>query len=189
MPRQVEQDGEPRGNGQKKDHRVDAVEDTTKIRYLDPRTIEVTRDAFNNLLLDVSPDEKHEKVRVSRAFPLSKPDQFISFSTHEGKEIGVVIEMKQMSAGSRRVVEEELALIYYSPEVTRVYSVEGKHGTTTWQVKTDRGDTTILIKDRGDIRRLPNRRILFTDVHGMKYDVPDYARLDEKSRSLIDGEV
>jgi hypothetical protein len=56
-------------------------------------------------------------------------------------------------------------------------------------VQTDRGETTLYAKDRSDIRRMPGRRILFTDVHGMKYDVPDYTQLDDRSRALIDNEI
>jgi hypothetical protein len=159
------------------------------VRFLDPRKVEVGRNAFDRVRLEIGGDEVYEGVRLARAFPLSKPDQYVSFLTEEGKEIGMLAEPQRLDAASRRIVDEELEMMYYTPIIRQVLNVEGKHGTTTWNVKTDRGDTVILVKDRGDVRRLPGRRILFTDAHGLKYDIPDYEKLDEKSRGMIDGEV
>lgn len=160
-----------------------------EIRSLDPRQIEVTRDAFDHLLLRIGADEVHENVKVARAFPLSEPDRYLSFLTSEGKEIGMVTEMKGMENSSRRIVEEELEFLYFTPVVQKINAVESRHGAMTWELVTDRGERTVYVKDRGDVRRLPGRRVLFTDVHGMKYDLPDYARLDERSRSFLDSEI
>jgi hypothetical protein len=159
-----------------------------EMRSLDPKKIELTRDAFDHVRLVVD-DEVHEKVKIARAFPVSMPDRYISFMTHEGKEIGMVEDMKRLDSSQRRIVEEELDTVYLTPIIQTILTVSSQHGSTTWRVKTDRGETTVYVKDRGEIRRLPGRRILFTDVHGMKYDVPDYAKLDDRSRSLIDNEI
>lgn len=160
-----------------------------EVRSLDPRKVEVERDAFDHLRLTIGGDEVHENVRVARAFPLSQPDQFISFLTKENKEIGMLPDLKRMGDTSRRIIEEELGLVYFTPVIQKINAVEGKHGATTWQLVTDRGEKTVFVKDRGEIRRLPGRRILFTDVHGMKYDLPDYAKLDERSRTLLENEI
>ncbi|MBW3624424.1 MAG: DUF1854 domain-containing protein [Armatimonadetes bacterium] len=160
-----------------------------EVRVLDARDLQVTRDAFDHLCLTIGGEETHDKVKVARAFPLSEPDRFISFLTHEGREIGMLRELKGMDGSSRRIVEEELDLLYFTPVIQKIHAVESKHGATTWQLLTNRGEKTVYVKDRGEIRRLPGRRIMFTDVHGLKYDLPDYTKLDERSRSLLESEI
>jgi hypothetical protein len=172
-------------NGSKNDSRSTSPE----IRYLDPQRIEVERDAFDRLRLVIDGDEVYERVRIARAFPLSHPDRYLSILNSEGKEIGMVAEPGRLSSASLRLVQDELDLVYYTPVIERITSVESKHGATTWNVVTDRGEAVVSVKDRGEIRRLAGRRVLFTDVNGLKYDIPDYARLDERSRTLLESEI
>jgi hypothetical protein len=59
---------------------------------------------------------------------------------------------------------------------------------TTWDLDTDRGSRTIYLKDRGDIRRMSDRRIILIDMHGIRFDIPDTRKLDATSLRLIDTE-
>ena len=53
---------------------------------------------------------------------------------------------------------------------------------------TDRGLRTAHVKERSNIRPLPDGRIMLTDVDGVKYEIiPD--QLDERSRSWLEIEV
>ena len=158
-------------------------------RILDPRRVRLERDAFDRLRLTIEPDEVFERVRAARAFPTSQPDHYIAFSSEESGEIGMMPELKGLDRCSVRILQEELELVYFVPVIQEILTVQSKHGATTWDVRTDRGETTIFVKDRSDIRRLTGRRVLFLDVHGMKYDIPDYAKLSDRSRALLESEI
>jgi len=157
-------------------------------RYLDVRDLRLFRDDFGKLHLQVG-GRKYKGVRPVRLFPISAPNQEIAFQDAEGKEIGILKEMKALDADSRRCLDEELELIYFVPRVTAIKGVISRHGTTTWDLETDRGPRRIHVKDRSDIRRLPGRRVLLVDVFGLKHDIPDYTQLDERSRALLEQEM
>ena len=57
----------------------------------------------------------------------------------------------------RGLLEEELALRDFVPEITRIHSVSSFGTPSTWEVETDRGATSFVLKGEEDIRRLVNR--------------------------------
>ena len=57
---------------------------------------------------------------------------------------------------------------------------------STWQVRTDRGETALVLKGEEDIRRLSATRLLIADGNGIQYLVRDLSRLDRHSRKLLD---
>lgn len=159
----------------------------SQVRFLDPQRVRVSRDAFGKLEMEAEGDT-YAAVTLARAFPLSTPDQFISFADSDGKEIGLVEDLSALDRASRAAVEEELALLYFSPVVTRILKVDQNYGATTWHLETDRGPRLVRVKDRGDIRALPPRKVVMNDVHGLRYQIPDTDALDETSRLLLERE-
>jgi hypothetical protein len=159
------------------------------IRYLDPRKLKAEVDAFGRLRVTLEGGEVHERVQVACAFPTSRPGQYVVFQTSEGQQIGLVADPGGLSPSSRRALEEMLALVYCVPIIQRIVTVKSQHGATTWEVETDRGPVTVFVKDRSEIRRLPGSRVLFTDVHGMRYEIEDERALDDRSRGLLDNEI
>ncbi len=159
-----------------------------EVRLLDAKKILISRDAFEQLRIEIAGEEPRENVQPARCFPTTNPTRYISL-LQDGQEIGVLPELDRLEPHSRRVLEEELDRVYFTPIIQRIVSVSSQHGATTWRLDTDRGETTVYVKDRAEIRRLPGRRILFTDVHGMKFDLPDYTKLDERSRTLLENEI
>ncbi|MCC6443272.1 MAG: DUF1854 domain-containing protein [Armatimonadetes bacterium] len=165
-----------------------STEDTFEPHYFDAKALRLSRDSFGKLHLTVN-DERHEGVRPARLFPISLPDKEIAFQNAEGKEIGILKEVKALDGASRGCLEDELALIYFTPIITGIKVVNARFGVTSWEVDTDHGPRTIHVKDRSDIRRLPGRRVILIDVYGLKHEIPDYNRLDDRSRSLLEAEI
>ena len=56
-------------------------------------------------------------------------------------------------------------------------------------METDRGFRSTHLRDRSDVRSLPDGRIILTDVHGVKYEIPGVDSLDERSRALLESEM
>ena len=152
-------------------------------------TIKVWRDTFNKLHLELEDGTSCNDVRVVSTFPLTAPHTCVVVEDAEGREIGTIGSLDKLDKASRSIIEEELALEHYVSAVLAIHDVKSTHGMSTWDFQTDRGRRTVHVKERSDIRVLPGGRVLFTDAHGMRYEIPGGASLDERSRALLDSEM
>jgi len=156
-------------------------------RLLDPREVTVRRDDFDRLNLRVGTEE-HPNIHVRRAFPLTAPEGYLVFLDAEEQEIGILPDLQGMDRDSRRVIEEELELTYFTPRVLRILSAQSRHGVTAWELDTDRGLRKIYVRDRTDIRHITPTKVVFVDMHGVKYEIPDVRRLDDASLRRLEAE-
>ncbi|MDH7571166.1 MAG: DUF1854 domain-containing protein [Armatimonadota bacterium] len=156
--------------------------------YLDPKAIRIWRDSFGRLNLQVG-DQQYENLRPVRAFPLSAPDRNIALMDSKNKEVGMIADIRKLDKQSRRVLEEELKMVYFMPQVRAILDVKWQHHFTTWTIETDRGQRTIQVRERGDIRTLPDGRIILTDTNGIKYEIRDPKALDERSQEFLEEEA
>ena len=146
----------------------------------------LTRDAYGRLVFQAENGDRHEGVTPVRAFPIAAPDDGISILSAEGHEIGWADRLADLPAASRALIEEELASREFVPEIAQLLSVSSFACPSTWQVRTDRGDTALVLKGEEDIRRLSATRLLIADGNGIQYLVRDLGRLDRHSRKLLD---
>jgi len=161
----------------------------SQARILNPKQLTLTRDAFGLLELRIGIEERYRPVKVGRCLPLTDPDRYISFQQEEGDEIGLLEEVASLERESRRVLEEELDLCYLKAEVKGIRRVNPRQGFVSWEVDTNLGPRTIYIRERSDIRPLPDGRIVLTDIHGAKYEIPAMEQLDERSRAWLEIEM
>ena len=56
----------------------------------------------------------------------------------------------------------------------------------TWDVETDRGKTTFVLKGEEDIRRLRAQTLIITDSHGLRFLLRDMSGIDKPSRRILD---
>jgi Domain of unknown function (DUF1854) len=154
--------------------------------FLDPRAVRARRNASGQLVVTLGGGvETIEGVRPVRAFPLTAPDLQIALLDAEDRELGVIRELKRLDRESREAIEAELEIAYLVARVQVIHSVRSRFGVTTWELETDRGPRTAHVKERSDIRPLPDGRIILTDVHGVQYEIPPPDELDERSRSWL----
>ncbi len=161
----------------------------SELRMLDPRQIRLHRDPFAQLHLEIGSEERYGPVRAVRCLPLTRPYEFISLQDEEGREIGVIADLAELSTGSREAVEEDLEFYYLNPRVLRIHKVEAKNGIITWDLETDRGRKKVHVRDRQNIRPLPDGRTILTDIHNAKYEVPRGEELDPRSRQWLEIEL
>ena len=57
---------------------------------------------------------------------------------------------------------------------------------SVWQVDTDRGLTSFVLKGEEDIRRLKDGALWISDSHGIQFVVRDRRALDRRSRRLLE---
>ena len=98
--------------------------------------------------------------------------------------------MAELDPSSRQVLEAELERIYFTPRIPRIHSIEVNFRIPKWEVETDRGRRVFEISSsRSDIRALGGGRVLIRDADGNQYEIPDYRRLDQASRVLVENQV
>ena len=143
------------------------------------------RNAFGRLVLKVG-EQVWDNVLPVRAFPIYAPDEGIALVSPDGHERVWIDSLDQVDEPARRLIEEELAGREFTPVINRLVSVSGFATPSTWQVDTDRGETSFVLKGEEFIRRLTPTRLLITDAQGVHYLVPDLGGLDRVSRKIID---
>jgi hypothetical protein len=159
--------------------------DSTKPTTLFP-AFQLQRRASGRLLFTGADGEAHAGVVPVRAFPLAAPDEGISLVSTEGHELAWIDRMQDLPGALRALVEEELALRDFVPEIKRLTSVSTFATPSIWTVATDRGDTTFVLKGEDDIRRLGRNALLIAGGQGVQYSVPDMSALDRASRRLLE---
>jgi hypothetical protein len=165
---------------------------TGDLLFLDPRDVRAHRNERGKLVVTIRwPDDEEtvEGVKPMRSFPLTAPDRQIVLIAPDDRELGIIRELRALDRPSREAIEGELEIAYLVTRVQEIRSVRARFGVTTWELATDRGSRTAHVKERSDIRPMPDGRIILTDVDGVKYEIPRPDELDERSRSwlIIEG--
>ncbi len=149
-------------------------------------SFQLERHASGRLLLTDSQGQQHLGVVPVRAFPIAAPAEGISLVGSEGHELAWLERLDGLPPELRRLLEEELALRDFVPEITRIHSVSSFGTPSTWAVETDRGATSFVLKGEEDIRRLSRQSLLIAAGHGVHFSVKDMGTLDRASRRLLE---
>lgn len=148
----------------------------------------LARDPLGRLVCTDVAGVAHVGALPVRAFPLTAPDEGLSLVSAEGRELVWIDRLADLPAETRALIEAELAVREFVPEIQRIVSVSTFATPSLWEVETDRGPTTLALKAEEDIRRLPGARgsLLITSGHGTVFRVRDLFALDRHSRRLIE---
>lgn len=144
------------------------------------------RNPLGQLVLRTASGEEHAGVVPVRAFPLTAPDDGLSLVGVEGHELAWIAGLQALSDAARDLVEEELALRDFVPELLRLHKVSTFSTPSIWSVDTDRGPADFVLKSEEDIRRLAGGALLIASGQGVHYRVRDRQALDRGSRKLLD---
>lgn len=172
----------------KMDQMEQEVEEMTALRYLtkDNAVFARTEGGFVSLEFD---GKKWDRVQVVRLFPFTEPDQFISIRTVEerSKEIGVIEDLKKVSGETRRMLEEQLNLHYFTPVIQKVLDIKDEYGYAYFHVLTDRGECRFTINMGGNaVVRLTDTRLLIMDLDENRFEIPDVLQLSQKEQRKLD---
>jgi hypothetical protein len=146
----------------------------------------LTRDPFGRLVFTAADGSVHEGVVPVRAFPIAAPDDGIALMSADGHEVGWIDNLASLPEDVRTLLEEELAAREFMPEIRRIRHVSSFATPSTWEVETDRGQTTFVLKGEDDIRRLTPSTLLIADSHGIHFLIRDVDTLDRTSRKFLD---
>ena len=144
------------------------------------------RNAFGRLVLVDGQGLEHVGVVPVRAFPIGAPDEGLSLLGTDGHELVWVDRLAELPADLRALLTEELAQREFTPVIQRIRAVSTFSTPSTWQVDTDRGATSFVLRSEDDIRRLEDQALLILASHGVTFAVRDRLALDAHSRRLLD---
>ncbi len=146
----------------------------------------LSRDAFGRLVLHEPDGTRHVGIVPVRAFPISAPDEGVSLLGADGRERVWIERLSSLDDERRGVIEEELAVREFVPEILAIRRVSSFFTPSTWTVDTDRGETRFVLRGEEAIRRLSRNVLLIADEHGVHYLVRDVDALDPQSRRVLD---
>ncbi|MDP2829761.1 MAG: DUF1854 domain-containing protein [Sulfuricellaceae bacterium] len=146
----------------------------------------LSRNPFGKLDFTATDGSVHPNIVPVRAFPIAAPLQDIALVSEEGHELAWIADLAALADGNRTLLEAELASREFMPEMLELQQVSSFATPSTWEVKTDRGSTTFILKAEEDIRRLSQTTLLIADSNGIHYLIRDVQKLDRHSRKLLD---
>jgi len=149
-------------------------------------SFDLTRNAYGRLVLTDEEGNLHEGVLPVRAFPISEPDTGIAVVDTEGHEVVWIERLSDLPPALAGLLQEELASREFMPLIERIKQVSSFATPSTWEVVTDRGEVSFVLKGEEDIRRLGQTALIVADSHGIQFLIRDIATLDKTSRRILD---
>ncbi len=158
------------------------------IRFLDPKAVRLFRTSPNDsrVRLTLSGDRSWREVRIARALPFSDPDHYFGLRDGSDKDIGLLMDLRDLDSESRAVADAEIARRYFTPKVQSVTLVKEEFGVVNWEVETDRGPRQFTVRNLRDNTYLlgPNR-LMMTDGDGNRYEFPDVTSYGPKAWQVL----
>lgn len=145
----------------------------------------LSRNAFGKLVFSDA-QGTHEGVVPVRAFPIGAPDTGIAIVDVDGHELAWIDRLEDLPESARILLQEELKSREFLPVIQCIRHVSTFAVPSTWEVDTDRGSTSFVLKGEEDIRRIAGSSLLIADSHGVQYLIRDQGALDRHSRKLLD---
>lgn len=144
------------------------------------------RNSFGRLVLTDTGGAIHEGVVPVHAFPISAPAEGVALVDADGHELVWLDNLTDLPVSTRVLLQEELARREFIPEIQGILHVSTFATPSLWEVETDRGHTSFILKGEDDIRRLNHDTLLIADSNAIHYLIRDTQQLDKHSRKLLD---
>jgi hypothetical protein len=143
-------------------------------------------DSLGRLVFRDAAGREHVDVTPVRGFPISAPDYGVSICDSEGHELLWIERLSQLPIAVRDTLESDLAQREFMPVIEHIERISANSEPCEWEVLTDRGRTSFVLKIDEDVRRLDDQRAMVTDANGVSYLIPDLAALDAPSRRYLE---
>lgn len=137
--------------------------------------------------------EEFERVVIRRSFPVSAPDEFLSVREPDsrkkgrGSEIGMIRNINVFDKATVDLLNAELELRYFTPEIKKITAAKEKFGYCYWEADTSAGHVSFVLNNPfSNIRKLEDGRILIADMDGNCFLIPNPEALDRQSYKVIE---
>ncbi len=156
------------------------------IRYLTPDNA-AFRKTPGRLLAVTVEGEEHAPVFVHCSFPHLDRRVFLSIRTIDNEEIGMVRSLDDFPPETAALLEEQIAIRYFAPEITRVLNIREEFGYSYWEAETTAGICRFTVRSGGgNVKLVHDNRLLITDVDGNRFVIPRLDRLSEREYRMVE---
>lgn len=128
---------------------------------------------------------RHADVDVVRAFPVTAPTGPVSIVSTDGAELAWIESLSALDQPGRGLLEQTLSQREFLPVIEKIVAVSDGE-PTEWSVVTDRGPRRFTVAHVEDIAYSPDGGAFITDNVGVRYRIASVAKLDSRSRHLLD---
>lgn len=161
------------------------------INYIDGPEISITRN--DGIFVDVElfgSDKKYIEAEPHKLFPKSGGNKYIALLDSEGEQIAVIRDADNLMPESKKVLLEALEEYYMIPRITRFIEMTTKFKIWLWTAETDHGIIKFEIRNHiSSIKPLYDGRVLIRDANDNRYEIPDYRKLDKRSRKMLEPKL
>lgn len=159
-----------------------------EVVVLDPSHVRAHMDAKGFLEVTLPNGKVYHNVRVTLAFPISRPTNFVYLFDAEGKELGMISNPHKIERESRDLLLAQADQAYFMPRITSIRRIEESMGIARWEVQTDRGWSAFDVIARGESSHwyVGRNKIVVRDADGNRYLIEDMTALDSRSRRMLD---
>lgn len=139
-------------------------------------------------MLSVTVGEKtHPVVYVHCSFPHTNRRMYLSIRTVENKEIGMIHSLEDFTEETAQLLEEQLQIRYFTPEISRLINVKEEFGYSYWEAETTGGLCRFTVRGGGGNAKLVTPdRLLVTDVDGNRFVIPNINKLTDKEYRMVE---
>ena len=156
--------------------------------YLDIATTHFERAPDGTLRMTVQDQRCALRVEARYAFALSHPGEEIVLRDGADKEVGVLRTLTEVPEPAHTWLREQLARRYFLPQITAIYNIIERFGSSVWDLETDRGRVIASTRQMHEaIHEMGNGRFILTDAEDNRYEIKDIKALDEDSRARFVG--
>ena len=156
------------------------------ISFLPPEgcSLEINENGF--LVMSLNGENKG-RVKLIKTYPYSLDDEYICVHDLDDNEIGIIRDLKKLDKGSYENAVTELKNRYYCPTVSAVKSIKERMGHFYFETVIDGKNKSFTVRDlTRNIRFSGENTLLIFDVDGNRYIVPEYEKIEQKSKRLLE---
>ena len=140
-----------------------------------------------HLRVELVGDQTILSARIRRAFPSSKPGEYLSIHTDDNKEVAMLRSVDGLEPETRRQIDSELDRRYFTPTISQISRLRMEAGMWRFLVETQRGEAEFYVRNwRDNAFEIGAGRWLIHSVDGGRYEIMDLEKLDAHSRLLMD---
>ncbi|MDR0267328.1 DUF1854 domain-containing protein [Paenibacillus sp.] len=160
--------------------------EAAQIRYLSPGDVVFARTEGHMLNAKIGADEFHG-VYIHCSFPHTNKRIYLSVRTVDNEEVGMIRSLDEFPEETQRLLEEQVQLRYFAPEITKVLSVKEEFGYSYWEAETSSGLCRFTVRvSGGNVKLMNANRLLIVDVDGNRFIIPFLDRLSDKEYKMVE---
>lgn len=130
--------------------------------------------------------EVFKSLEARRMFPITGKNKYIALLDGDGEEQAMIRDIESLDIESKNVIKNCLEEYYMMPRIIRFIDMSEKFKIWMWTAETDKGIVKFEIRNHiTAVKPLFDNRVLIKDANDNRYEVPDWTKLDKKSRKLL----